>query len=254
MKTKTILITGASSGLGESLARVYANENSRLLLVARNVNKLQELQNELAGEVKIFPADLTNSQEIERLIKELKADNQVIDLLINNAGVGFFEKFTQTSQEQILKTIQLNTLAPMLLTQGLIELMPLGSSIVNVASIAGKIATTKSSIYAASKSALIQFSNVLRMELYDKNIHVMSANFGPIRTPFHQKADKTGEYAKKIDRFMLDADQLALLIQRYERKKKRELNRPRSMAFVSVLASLMPGLFEYLNRTLFNLK
>jgi len=250
LKTKTVLITGATSGLGESLARVYADENTRLLLSGRNIEKLQSLKAELAGQVLIYPADLSKSQEIERLIEEIKAENIELNVLINNAGIGFFKNFAENSQEEILNTMQVNTVSLMLLTRGLLAIMPENSHIVNIASIAGKIATPKSAVYAASKSAVIQFSTVLRMELFDRNIHVLCANFGPFRTPFHKKADQSGQYEKKMDKFMLDPDRLAQAIKQAQEKGKAELNKPYSLQMLSTFRTLFPRFFDALNRKL----
>jgi len=240
--------------LGESLAKAYANEETTLLLTARNMVKLKELQAQLPGEIRIYQADLTKLEEIGKLVRRIEEENEEVDILINNAGIGFFSYFSQTNEEEIIDTIQVNTVSLMLLTRRILEMMPNGSTIINIASIAGKLGTSKSSVYAASKSAVISFSNVLRMELTKQKIHVLCANFGPFRTPFHEKADQSGQYAKKIDRFMLEPDDLAQAIVKAQVAGKNELNRPRSMQAASVFATLFPRAFAYLSNTLFNFK
>lgn len=249
-----ILITGASSGLGEALAKVYASEAKQLILLARSKEKLNRLKKELPCETKILLCDLADRQAVLNAIDKIKQEVQQIDILINNAGIGIFEEFEQTSYETINTTMEVNVLAVFQLTHELLPLLKEGASIINIASMSGKLATVKSSIYAASKAALIQFSTILRMELHKKNIHVLTVNCGPIRTPFHEKADATGEYAKKIERFMLDTDKLALEIKKANARKKCELNRPKIMQLMTIIASGTPKLYETLTRKFFNLK
>jgi short-subunit dehydrogenase len=116
--------------------------------------------------------------------------------------------------------------------------------IINVASLAGKLATPKASVYAATKHAVLGFTNALRMELMDKNIFVTAVNPGPIRTNFFNIADKEGVYAKNMERMMLDPNDVAKAIINCIERPKRELNLPFWMGWGAKLYQLSPTLFE----------
>lgn len=129
-----------------------------------------------------------------------------------------------------------------------------GGHIINVASMAGKIATPKSSVYSATKHAVLGYSNSLRLELADDNVFVTTVNPGPIATNFFNIADEQGTYVKNVQRYMLQPEFVAKKITDAMLTKTREINLPRWMNAGSVIFALFPRLFEKAGKKVFNKK
>ena len=126
--------------------------------------------------------------------------------------------------------------------------------IINIASMAGKIATANSSVYAATKFAVIGFSDALRLELADKGVYVTTVNPGPIETSFFDQADPSGAYLESVKKFVLSPKYVAKKIVRILGKNKREVNLPRLLAVAHKGYTLFPKIADYLARTSFNYK
>ena len=196
LKDKTILITGASSGIGEYVAYEAATKGANLVLCARREDKLRDVKSKCealgAGTVYAIPLDLANPDSMDRLAKQLDEMTIRVDTLINNAGFGHSEPFVTTDFKLVQNMFQVNVLGLMYLTQqlALIMLEQGSGQIINVASLAGKTSTPNYATYGATKGAVISFSNALRMELKPHNIQVTTVNFGPVDTPFFDNIEK----------------------------------------------------------------
>ncbi|WP_323368601.1 SDR family NAD(P)-dependent oxidoreductase [Radiobacillus deserti] len=205
LKDKTIIVTGASSGIGERLAHQIASQGGNLLLTARSEEKLTNLQTELKElysiDCRIYKADLLDLNAWKSALNKMISDVPRIDAIINNAGFGIFDKVEEESKwEDTENMFRLNVFA---LIQGIQQLLPhfisnRAGHIVNIASQAGKISTPKSASYAATKHAVIGFSNALRLEVEDYGIYVTSVNLGPVATNFFHVADPSGTYQKSV--------------------------------------------------------
>jgi uncharacterized protein len=126
--------------------------------------------------------------------------------------------------------------------------------IINIASQAGKIATPKSSIYSATKHAVLGYTNSLRMELSDLHITVTAVNPGPIETNFFNIADEEGTYVKSVERYMLKPEFVARKVVDAMLTGTREINLPRWMNAGSILFALFPRLFERVGKRVLNKK
>ena len=126
--------------------------------------------------------------------------------------------------------------------------------IINIVSMAGLIATGKSSLYSATKFAAIGFSNALRLELMPYGVYVTTVNPGPIRTGFFDQADPDGTYLKSVDRFLLEPDEVAKKIVKIIGKNKRELNLPVLLNLAHKFYTLFPKLADKLAGETFNYK
>lgn len=177
-KTQTVLITGASSGIGRSLAQSFAGLNANLVLVSLPGTGLIELGNQLRSEhnikVNCFEVDLTALNGPESVYNWFKKNNLEINILINNAGIGFLGEFSNASMKIDEKLMQLNMLSVVkLIRLFLPELKKQRKSIImNVGSMAGMFAVPYKTIYAASKSFILSFSIALREELKPYGIKV----------------------------------------------------------------------------------
>lgn len=166
---KTILITGATDGIGKETAKKLANEGHNLLVHGRNAAKVNALVEELGNDVEGYVADLSKLAESFTLAAEIKKKHTHLDVLINNAGV-FKTEHTKT-EDGLDVRFAVNTIAPYILTKELQPLLQVGSRVVNLSSAAqapvemnallGKVPLPDSTAYAQSKLALIMWSNYL---------------------------------------------------------------------------------------------
>jgi len=181
---KTILVTGASSGIGRAIAIICSKMGATVIITGRNSNRLSETFNLLEGENhQLFIADLTNSGDLATLIESLPK----LDGLVNNAGIIKPLILQLTEPEDISDIIKINTLAPIQLTQLLLQHKKLnkGASLVYISSINGNNCTSiGSSIYASSKSALTGFMKGIALELAPRSIRANCINPGMIETDF----------------------------------------------------------------------
>lgn len=173
IRDKYIVLTGATGGIGRAIARKLSSEGARLILVARNEQRLAALIDELDGnDHKAVPADLGQHEGRQRVVE---ACNMVgVSLLINSAGINEFEMFEMQSPDAIQNLLEINLLSPILLTQ---ELLPLiakqqDGQIINIGSTFGSIGYPGFSTYCASKFGLRGFTEALRRELADTNTRV----------------------------------------------------------------------------------
>lgn len=260
LKDKVVLVTGGSTGLGEQICYEAAKQGAIVVVSARRVDLLEEVkrkcENLSQNKAYAIPVDMANPKSIHALIDTVRTTVGTVDILVNNAGFGTFEDFVSVDFEEARKMFEVNLFGMMYLTQALvIEMLPKKQGhIINLASMAGKMATPKSTIYSATKFAVIGFSNALRLELKPFNIHVTTVNPGPIQTNFFDLADPTGEYLANVDLFVLDAKKLAEEIVRNMIRPKREINRPCVMAIAAKFYTVFPRIGDYLAGGIFNQK
>ncbi|TLS36418.1 SDR family NAD(P)-dependent oxidoreductase [Pseudalkalibacillus caeni] len=259
-KNKNVVITGASSGIGERLAKDMAASGARVILLARSTEKLEKIKTEIMNqdclEPYLYTLDVSEPTQIEVVFKEIFTKVKGVDILINNAGFGKFDHFIEADMEDIEAMFQVNVLGLMNCTKLVLpEMVKNGSGqIINIASQAGKIGTPKSSGYSASKHAVLGFSNSLRMELLKTGVHVMTVNPGPIRTNFFNIADESGSYVKNVEKFMLTPEKVSQEIIKGILRKKREVNLPRFMNLGSKIYQAAPGVVEKIGGRFFEMK
>lgn len=193
-KGSTVLITGATGGLGQAFAEQLAERGSNLVLVGRSEDKLQALAQRLEQQNKItatvLTADLASSNEVDQLISNLKTKRIDVDLLINNAGFGVFQKFLETPLDRQIEEIDVNARAVVQLTHALAPAMVARNKggVINLSSSAGFQPVPGANVYAASKSFVLLFSEALAQELVATGVRVLAVCPGPVATGFF--ADK----------------------------------------------------------------
>jgi len=185
------LITGASSGIGLDMAKYLATKKFELILVARNKEKLEEIQEKLPTKVTIIVADLSDEQRVKELYAMTKKEN--IDILINNAGLGDFGPLTETDLNKDLELIETNIKAVHILTKFFAKEMEnreTDSYILNVASSAAFQPGPLMSTYYATKSYVYQLTEALYYEEKKKKtkVHVSVLCPGPVETNFNNVA------------------------------------------------------------------
>ena len=181
---KTVLLTGASKGLGRALATQLDTKGCRLLLVARDTARLVSLQQALQTPgSRQFPCDLGDENGRSHLIEQLFETETRIDLLIHCAGIGSHSNLNQLTAEEIQLLLAVNTIAPLELTAALLPLLPADqpASIVAIGSVAGELTLPGMSLYSASKAALHTFSRAVGMELAHQGHFSLLVVLGALR-------------------------------------------------------------------------
>lgn len=192
---KTVLITGASSGIGKELAKLFAEDNCNLVLVARRVDVLGDLAAELSEKngvkAKVYGVDLTQPSEIANLHNELKKDKLHVDVLVNNAGFGASGKFAEIDFRTQLDQINVNISALTELTYRLVPAMVKRKSggIMNIASVAAFSPGPYMAVYYATKAYVLSLSSALANELGESGIQVTCVCPGPTKTGFGERAN-----------------------------------------------------------------
>jgi hypothetical protein len=206
--------------------------------------------------VDVFQLDVSDTDQVQTVFQRVFDTIGAIDILVNNAGFGVFREAHLATLDEIKGMFDVNVVGLMACTSMVLPKMRERrfGHIINIASQAGKIATPKSSVYSASKHAVLGYTNSLRMELADFNVLVTSVNPGPIATNFFNIADEKGTYVKNVQRFMLKPEYVAQKVVDSMLTKTREINLPRWMNMGSVVYVLFPRLFERIGRRAFNQK
>ena len=191
--TGIALVTGASSGIGAATARTLAHQGMHVFLTARRLERLHALKSEIevsGGQVDVFPADLTREDERRSLFDKVKSISEHIDLLVNNAGSGWYGYYSDMPWETAREMMALNVSACVHLTSLFLSGMRLRGQghIINIGSIAGSFPNQGVAIYSATKSFLDAFTSVLYRELRGTRIHVSVVRAGPVITEFCETA------------------------------------------------------------------
>ncbi len=192
---KTVLITGASGGIGEAFAEIFAEKGYNLVLVARSKDKLMHIANTLETQYKIkvdiLVEDLAVSNAASKLYTEVKKRDIVINILINNAGFGDFGTFIDSDLKTITDMLNLNMTTLTAMTYLFVQDMKKSNSgkILNIASTAAFQPIPKFAVYAATKAYVLHFTEALHYELKDTNIDVSVLCPGPTGTGFAKRAN-----------------------------------------------------------------
>lgn len=196
IKGKVVIVTGASSGIGEATARQFAREGAKVVLAARRVDRLQALAQEIAAmstgaEAFVVQADLSRLEDIQTLIKQTLDKYGRIDVLVNNAGFGRLDWLEKLDPiKDIQSQFDVNVLGVIQTTRQALPVMMKQRSghIINMCSMAGLVATPTYTIYAACKHAVHGFSEALRREVKPWGIDVSMIYPGGVTTEFGQHA------------------------------------------------------------------
>ncbi|NJL86810.1 MAG: SDR family oxidoreductase [Leptolyngbyaceae cyanobacterium SM1_1_3] len=200
----TVLITGASAGIGEAFARALATQKYDLVLVARSEDKLSAIAEQLAAQhsirTHVIAQDLTLPNAASTVAAAVESKGLSVDWLINNAGFGRYGEFTQVDRQTHLQMVQLNVTALVDLTYHFLPAMQQRRSgcILNVSSTAAFQPIPYMSIYAATKAFILSFSEALWVENQDYDIKVLAVCPGPTKSQFVDRANFPDSMAKRM--------------------------------------------------------
>jgi short-subunit dehydrogenase len=179
-----VVVTGASSGIGEGVVREYARAGAKLTLVARRRELLEKIDQEIGGGSGIIAHDLSDPLHVADWVPEAIAKHGPIDVLVSNAGMENVGIFAETDPMEGLKLLNLNLVSPLLLTRAVLPAMlERGSgALVHVSSVSAFAPLPGMQWYGASKAGLGQFSESLRLDLSHTPIRVVTVYPGPVKT------------------------------------------------------------------------
>lgn len=186
-----VLITGASSGIGYEMAQILARQQFNLILVARRIEKLDELKNRLNHqygiEVYTIKSDLSNPENAVQLYDDIRAKGLHVTMLINNAGVGEYGEFTDISLDKQVNMINLNVTSLMILCKLFLKDMKESAKgkVMNIASLLSYIPFPYYSVYSATKAFVLSLTETLAAELEGTGVEIKALCPGPVATDFN---------------------------------------------------------------------
>lgn len=213
-KNQYVLITGATSGIGYELAKLFAADGYHLVIVSRNQQKLEEKAVELEqGGIRVIPIakDLFDPEEAFALYADLQSQGIHIDVLVNDAGQGVYGEFEETDIDRELDIINLNISSLVVLTKLFLKDMidKKAGKILNLASIASKTPGPWQAVYHGTKAFVLSFSEAIREELRDTGVTVTALMPGVTDTDFFHKADMESSKAVQDKAAMSDPADVA---------------------------------------------
>lgn len=259
LRNKIVLITGGSSGIGKHLSLEAARRGAIVVVCGRNQERLDWVVKKcliLSGRPAFaYQLDVQDPDQIDQVLDQVRHGVGEIDVLINAAGLGDMVAVAKESRASMAKMLKINMLAVMYLSRCVAkQMMDQGyGAIINIASLAGKVPTPNSAVYSATKAGLIQFDNILRMEVADYGVQVLTVNPGPVDTNFFKKADPDGSYLSHLPKWMMiKPESLAKTVWNNVGYKTREINVPGYTAAVSWIYQAMPGIGDWAIKKFFD--
>jgi short-subunit dehydrogenase len=254
IKNKVIIVTGASSGIGEATARQFGREGAKLVLAARRVDKLKSLAQEIlamssGAETFVVQADLSKLEDIQSMIKQTLDKFGRIDVLVNNAGFGRLDWLENLDPlKDIQAQFDVNVLGVIQTTRQVLPIMMKQRSghIINMCSMAGLVATPTYTVYAACKHAVHGFSEALRREVKPWGIDISTIYPGGVVTEFQSHAGikrKTNATTPKL--LLLTADQVGSAVVQLVRRPRAMRILPWAWSFTVWMNRNLNALVDY---------
>jgi uncharacterized protein len=245
------VVTGASSGIGEATAKLLAGKGSHVLLLARNSDRLGTIVDGIrtrGGKADAFPVDLADSEALAATAQRAVGVHGSPHILINNAGAGRWLPILQTTSEEAAQMMALPYLAAFNVTRELLPgMLARGSGqIVNVTSVAARLAWPGAVAYAAARAAMEGFTNALRADLYGSGLSVMLAMFGTVESSYWEHNPGSRERLPKQAAGMgtLSPEQVAAVIITGIEGGARTVTAPAAYRLLFLLNRLFPKLIE----------
>ena len=210
---KTVIVTGASSGIGEATARLLAQHRCNVVLAARREDRLNSLAAELGEGTLAVPTDVTDPTACEELVSRAVGDFGSVDILVANAGLGLYGSIAEADPEDWRRMFEVNVLGVLYVTRAAVRHMfGRGSGdVIFVSSLAGRrVPGADGAVYAATKHALTAVAEGLRMEVHKEGIRVITIEPGLVRTEFPESSYPSArEYYAQREYSPLEAEDIA---------------------------------------------
>ena len=249
MDGKVVVVTGASMGIGEAIAKVFVDAGARVVLLSRDAGRAEAARQRVghADRTLALACDVCERDEIDRALALTVQNFHRVDGWVNNAGVGIRDSVAEMETSALRELFETNFFGTIACMQAVVPVMRKngGGSIINISSVAGHIPVPYMAIYSASKFAMNAIGKGARMELKRDNINVLTVCPGYINTDFtaHLVADRKGAVRAPAARG-ITAERVARATYRGYRANRREVVVPWTMIPAIKLYQLFPGLVE----------
>jgi len=250
MDGKVVVVTGASMGIGEAIAKVFADEGARVVLLSRDAGRAEAARSRIGhtDRTLAMACDVRNREEIDRALALTLHNFGRVNVWVNNAGVGIRDSVTDMQPAHLRELFETNFFGAIACMQAVAPAMREkgGGAIINISSVAGHIPVPFMAIYSASKFAMNAIGKAARLELKRDRINVLTVCPGYVSTDFgaHVVADRKGNVRPQSVRGVT-AERVAQAAYRGYRQGKREVVVPWTMIPVIKLYQLFPGLVEW---------
>jgi short-subunit dehydrogenase len=250
MDGKVVVITGASMGIGEALAKVFADAGASVVMLSRDASRAEAARNRVGhtDRTLAMACDVRNREEIDRALALTLHNFNRVDVWVNNAGVGIRDTVADMETSALRELFETNFFGTIACIQAVVPAMREkgGGSIINISSVAGHIPVPFMALYSASKFAVNALGKGARRELKRDNINLLTVCPGYVSTDFgaHVVADRKGNVRPQSVRG-ITAERVAQAAYRGYCKGKREVVVPWTMIPVIKLYQLFPGLVEW---------
>ena len=250
---KTVLVTGASGGAGEAIAKAMAKAGGRVLLLARREDELHRVADEIrqtAGEARAYPVDLTNASSVMEVAQRIKAEVGTPDIIINNAGSGKWRFVEETSPEEAVQMMTLPYFAAFHVTRAFMpEMLQRNSGhIVNISSVGSRFVWPGATAYLAARWAMRGFAEALRADLYGTGIGVTLYESAVIKSPYWEHNPGSLERVPKMGQFIptLTPEQVGTAIVKGIEHNRRLVVIPFMMQMTYWQHAVFPWLVQWL--------
>jgi short-subunit dehydrogenase len=247
---KVVVITGASMGIGEAIAKLFADEGAKVVLLSRDAARAEAARGRVGHNESTLAlsCDVRNREEIDRVVSLTLHHFQRIDVWVNNAGHGLMDSVADVDMNAFRETFDTNFFGTVACMQAALQVMKQQGSgtIINISSVAGHIPLAFHAVYSATKFAMNAFGKAARVELKGSGIHVMTVCPGYVRTDFSANALK-GREAKTVRPSRvrgISVERVARAVLRGYVKQKREVVVPWTMHPAIKVYQLFPALVE----------
>jgi short-subunit dehydrogenase len=250
MDGKVVVVTGASMGIGEAIAKVFADQGASVVLLSRDASRAEAARYRVGhtDRTLALACDVRNREEIDRALALTLHNFARVDVWVNNAGVGIRDSVADMQAPAVRELFETNFFGAIACMQAVVPVMREngGGAIINISSVAGHIPVPFMSLYSASKFALNALGKGARLELERDNINVLSVCPGYVSTDFgaHVVANRRGN-VRPQSVSGVTAERVAQAAYRGYRQRRREIVVPWTMIPAIKLYQLFPGLVEW---------
>jgi short-subunit dehydrogenase len=252
LRGEVVLVTGGSSGIGLAAAHAFAAEGARVILAARDRQRLEAAARAVGGATRTLPVDTTDAASVAALARAVEETEGRLDVLVNCAGQLEIGPAEESGPELAERLIRANYLGVVNVVHAFLPLLRKGKrrSIVNVSSMAGKIAPPYMAAYSASKFALNGYTHALRQELRGEGFHLALVSPGPVDTPMTEGRLRTRYYPLLPGVKVVTAGVAARAVVQAVKRRATEVIVPRRYSLLVRLGLAFPGIVDRVYRPL----
>lgn len=253
------IITGASAGIGRELAFLLAKKGYHVILVARSADKLAAIKDQIfseGGSADYYPIDLVDQAAIDGLIRQLQEQYRSIDLLINNAGIGWYGNFNEIPWSVAENLILLNMNALAKLTHAFIDDMKQKKhgQVINISSIVGDLPVQGVAFYAASKGFVNNFTRSVSREMTGSGVLVTLVKLGPVRSDFYSHSEKTNGHHIPGEAFAISTGRVAQEICNFIGSRRKVVIIPGYYFFFPLVEQLFGWIIDLIGPVILKVK